>query len=279
MISVVVITHNRRKLLRHCVENVLLRTSGETGEILVWDNGSTDETSAYLESVQDSRLRAVRSPVNLGHSAYRRAVELITGDHLIMVDDDVVDAPPGWDAVLLHAFRRLSDVGFLATDLRQNEHNDVAVMRHRVRAHLYEEQTENGVRILTGPVGGWCAMTARDIYHRAGGFRVNVKETYWLWDAAYIEDIARIGYRAAILADLAVLHGAPWREAPPVAKVEFARRLRRRTRGKNQIKRALLALPAVRSANAKHAWFQPPDDEWERHITRVALGNGDRGPS
>ena len=43
-IAIVVLTHNRVELLRKCVENVLLRTSGETREIVIWDNGSTDGT-------------------------------------------------------------------------------------------------------------------------------------------------------------------------------------------------------------------------------------------
>ena len=48
-IAVVVLTHNRVHLLQKCVENVLLRTSEATREIVIWDNASPDGTPEYLE--------------------------------------------------------------------------------------------------------------------------------------------------------------------------------------------------------------------------------------
>src|SRR3954464_3169229 len=61
-IAVVVLTHNRAHLLRECVENVLLRTSDATHEIVIWDNASTDGTADFLDSLTDVRVRVVHSP-------------------------------------------------------------------------------------------------------------------------------------------------------------------------------------------------------------------------
>ena len=85
-------------LLQKCVENVLLRTSDATREIVIWDNASPDATSAYLRSLDDPRIRVVISEENIGQNAYARAFELTTAPYLIELDDDVVDAPAGWDA-------------------------------------------------------------------------------------------------------------------------------------------------------------------------------------
>ena len=60
-IAVVVLTHNRVHLLQQCVENVLLRTSAATREIVIWDNASTDGTADYLQSLVDPRIRVVAS--------------------------------------------------------------------------------------------------------------------------------------------------------------------------------------------------------------------------
>src|SRR4249920_950957 len=49
-IAIVVLTHNRVELLRKCVENVLLRTSDATREIVIWDNASPDATADYLRT-------------------------------------------------------------------------------------------------------------------------------------------------------------------------------------------------------------------------------------
>lgn len=93
-VSIVVLTHNRCHLLRQCVDNVLLRTSGRTGEIVIWNNASTDGTAAYLDTLIDSRIRVVHHPTNIGVNAYARLFPQTTGDYLIEVDDDVIDAPP-----------------------------------------------------------------------------------------------------------------------------------------------------------------------------------------
>ena len=52
------------------------------------------------------------------------------------------------------------------------------------------------MRLLEGPAGGGCAMTSRELNDRVGGFRQHAKEVFWQEDAAYIEDIKRLGLRA-----------------------------------------------------------------------------------
>ncbi len=121
----VVLTHNRLHLLRKNVENVLLRTSPETREIVIWNNASTDGTAEFLETLDDPRIRVVHSEKNIGQNAYARAFQLTTAPYMVEVDDDVVDAPAQWDATLLEAFVRLPHIGFLSADLEDDPH-DVA---------------------------------------------------------------------------------------------------------------------------------------------------------
>src|SRR5262249_13624836 len=115
-IALVVLTHNRVELLQKCVENVLMRTSPRTREIVIWNNASPDGTSEYLRSLDDPRIRVVNSEANIGQNAYARAFALTNAPYLLELDDDVVDAPEGWDAMLLDAFKRLPQIGFLAAD-------------------------------------------------------------------------------------------------------------------------------------------------------------------
>src|ERR1700740_320641 len=121
-IALVVLTHNRVNLLQKCVENVLQRTSAATREIVIWDNASTDGTSAYLKTLDDPRIRVIESKENIGQNAYARAFRLTTSPYLVELDDDVVEAPAGWDAMLLDAFKRLPEIGFLAADLEDDPH-------------------------------------------------------------------------------------------------------------------------------------------------------------
>jgi GT2 family glycosyltransferase len=258
-IAVVVLTHNRLHLLRACVENVLARTSDATEEILIWDNGSTDGTAEYLDSLADERIRVVHHPSNIGQNAYAEAFKLVRADYLVELDDDVIDAPRNWDETLFKAFRRLPGVGFLAADLVDNPHDQAAHVRHHVRPHLYTPLELNGVRLLEGPTGGGCAMTSRSVYERVGGFRQRKKDIFWLEDAAYVEDIQRLGYRAAVLADLQVTHaGGPYYAKPTPERDAYWARVATLQRRKDAVKRLLLRIPFVPQLNDRVGWFVPP---------------------
>jgi len=259
-IAIVVLTHNREHLLRKCVENVLSRASSATREIVIWDNASTDGTGDYLASVQDPRIRVIRSEKNVGQNAYSLAFAETTAPYLIEIDDDVTDAPVDWDRTLRDAFLKLPDVGFLAADLEDDPNDEASKIRHHVRPHEYRLVEEHGVRLLRGPTGGGCAMTSRELNQRAGGFRQNSKEVFWLEDAAYIDDIARLGYTAAVLADLRVHHtGGPYYSQITREKEDYWRRHWARQRRRDAVKRVLIRVPFVRGLNARHGWFVAPD--------------------
>jgi GT2 family glycosyltransferase len=260
-IAVVVLTYNRDHLIGKCVENVLLRTSDATREIVIWDNASSDGTADYLATIDDPRVKVVRSEVNIGQSGYARAFALTTAPYLIEVDDDVVDAPAGWDKMLRDAFMRLPDVGFLAADLEDDPHDGASRIRHHERAHEYTLSEEHGVRLLRGPTGGGCAITSRELNQRVGGFDVNQKEVFFLEDAAYIGKLHGIGYTAAILADLRVHHtGGPYYSSIPKEKAEYWRKYWARRRRREAVKRVLVRVPFVRRLNTRFGWFVAPPD-------------------
>jgi rhamnopyranosyl-N-acetylglucosaminyl-diphospho-decaprenol beta-1,3/1,4-galactofuranosyltransferase len=258
-IAIVVLTHNRVHLLPKCVENVLLRTSATTREIVIWNNASTDGTAAYLDSIEDPRFHIVHSETNVGQNAYADAFRLTTAPFLVELDDDVVNAPAEWDTMLLDAFVRLPEIGFLAADLEDDPHDPASQMRHHVRPHEYTLVEENGVRLLHGPAGGGCAMTSRELNERVGGFRQDKKKVFWLEDQAYIQDIIRFGYGAAVLADLKVHHtGGPHYTVESVEKDEYWAEYYKRRARRLAVKKIVFRLPFFRRLNARFAWFEAP---------------------
>jgi GT2 family glycosyltransferase len=258
-IAVVVLTHNRVDLLQKCVDNVLLRTSDATREIVIWDNASPDGTEAYLRSLADPRFRVVINEENIGQNAYARAFGLTTAPYLIELDDDIVNAPAGWDETMLDAFKRLPDIGFLAADLEDDPHDLASRHRHHIRPHEYTLVEEHGVRLLHGPAGGGCAITSRELNERVGGFRQDDKQVFWLEDQAYIADLEQIGFRAAVLADLRVHHtGGPHYTKTPKEKAEYWKRWERRVARRTAVKRVLVHVPLMRRLNARFGWFVAP---------------------
>jgi GT2 family glycosyltransferase len=258
-IAVIVLTHNRVHLLRQCVENVITATSPATTEIVIWNNGSTDGTRDYLDTIDDPRITVVQNETNVGQNAYARAFGATTANHLVELDDDVVNAPRHWDLMLLEAFRKLPKIGFLAADLEDDPHDVATHWRYRLRPHEYTPAEENGVRLLYGPTGGACAITSRELYDRVGGFRQHKKFIFWQEEAAYINDIQSLGYRAAVLADLKVHHtGGEYYGVNNAEKERFWAFYWKKQARRAAIKRLVFRVPFFRRLNARFDWFVAP---------------------
>jgi GT2 family glycosyltransferase len=271
VIAVVVITHDRLHLLEKCVENVLRRTSLHTREIVIWNNASQDGTQAYLDTLADPRIRIVHHPENIGTNAYARAFRLTTAAYLVEMDDDIIDAPQGWDERMLNAFRRIPRMGYLSANLVDDPNDSAAqyVKYLREERNAYTRREVDGIRILEGPTGGGCTMTSRDLYDRVGGFREHKSLVFWHEDAAYVRAIHRLGYRSAVLEDLRVWHaGSPYYSGASRAKLEFHEHQARVTARKDFVKRIILRLPFATALNDRYQWFEPPHryvpPQWEQ---------------
>ena len=93
--TIVVTTYNRCRLLRSCLDALLVQESVPGGhEIVVVDDGSRDGTADLLRSLA-GRVHALHQP-NRGWAAARnRGAQAGHSDLLIFLDDDCL-APPGW---------------------------------------------------------------------------------------------------------------------------------------------------------------------------------------
>ena len=110
-LSVAICTRNRSvrlaRLLRSLEEARPDSTFGKV-EVLVVDNGSTDDTRARVASFPEVRyVHEPRAGLNFGRNA---AIEAATGDLLAYLDDDVV-VDRAWLAGLAEAWRSRPDAG------------------------------------------------------------------------------------------------------------------------------------------------------------------------
>jgi glycosyltransferase involved in cell wall biosynthesis len=86
-ISVVIPSYNHRYYIEKAVESVLNQSECNL-ELIVVDDGSTDDSLSYLRQIKDSRLILVEQ-VNAGaHSAINRGLELAKGEYLAILNSD-----------------------------------------------------------------------------------------------------------------------------------------------------------------------------------------------
>jgi glycosyltransferase involved in cell wall biosynthesis len=86
-IATVIATRNRVTRLGHAVDSVLSQAYGNL-ELLIVDDGSTDGTARYLESLEDPRIRTFRTTGTGCTAARNVALEAAQGDVVTYLDDD-----------------------------------------------------------------------------------------------------------------------------------------------------------------------------------------------
>ncbi len=92
-VSVIMATYNGSAHLRKAVGCLLAQTLRDI-EIIIVDDGSTDDTPAILAAFDDARLRIVRNPANLGVVKSRNiAFAMARGIYVAMQDHDDLSLP------------------------------------------------------------------------------------------------------------------------------------------------------------------------------------------
>ncbi|KAF1699817.1 glycosyltransferase [Pseudoxanthomonas suwonensis] len=120
-VSIIVPTRNQFALLQRCIEGVLEKTAYTNYEILIVDNGSTDEDACrWLEGIEamgSMQLRVLRHPGPFDYPAMvNMAAGHARGDYLLLLDNDTAILREDWlDALLNHAQR--PEVGVVGAKL------------------------------------------------------------------------------------------------------------------------------------------------------------------
>ena len=96
MLSVALCTYNGSRYIRKQIESILQQTM-PVDEIVVCDDGSTDDTLTIIESYQTAtatKLRIYRNEYNIGVSAnFHKAINLCNGDYIFLSDQDDIWLP------------------------------------------------------------------------------------------------------------------------------------------------------------------------------------------
>jgi glycosyltransferase involved in cell wall biosynthesis len=92
-VSVIIPTYNRADIIRDALESVLAQ-SYQDFEILVVDDGSSDNTGEVVASVGSNKIRFMRSERNCGCSAaYNRGISEAAGNLIAFLDSDDIWEP------------------------------------------------------------------------------------------------------------------------------------------------------------------------------------------
>lgn len=188
-LSVVIPTLNRASLLAQTIERIEAQTlPQEAYEVVVVDNGSTDETPAVLEAKCRSypNIRRGFQPKPGAAPTRNAGLNLATGDLILFIDDDILAAPDMIENHLKEHDRR-SNVSVIGAVISPWDDRTEPFLRYLRDRGIFNPYTiDNGPMDFsyyhTGNVS-----TPRNTLVRVGGFN----EDFFVYG---MEDI-ELGYR------------------------------------------------------------------------------------
>lgn len=186
--SVVVVTYNRRELLRRCLA-ALTQQVYPAYEVITVDDGSGDDSAAMVRA-QFPEVRCLRQPVNRGEPAARNAgVAVARGDLIAFTDDDCI-APPDWLRRHAAHYRdlRIAAAGGPQVYRVPSFYDRFDTVQYGVRYEQLEtvEHLVGYQHLLTGNLS-----VRRDVLERLGGFDERFVVSC---DADLVRRLSRAGY-------------------------------------------------------------------------------------
>jgi GT2 family glycosyltransferase len=216
-VSVLVPAFNEGEVIGRTVRSVLAQQYPSL-ELLIIDDGSTDETSARAtEASTDPRLRVLRQPNGGKAAALNHGIAQARGDVIVVIDADTLLDP---DA-LVHLVRPLADarVGAVAGNAKVGNRVNL-VTRWQAIEYVTSQNldrrafvTLNCITVVPGAIGAW----RRSAIQAVGGFQRDTMAE----DQDLTLTLLRHGHRIA-LADRAIART----EAPETLRALFKQRFR-----------------------------------------------------
>ena len=108
--SIIIVTHNQLPYTQQCIDSLRMRTD-EPYELILVDNGSTDGTPDYLNTLADARV--ILNTENRGFpAAVNQGMEVASGENILLLNNDTL-LTTGWLNRLLARLHSAPDIGIV----------------------------------------------------------------------------------------------------------------------------------------------------------------------
>jgi len=224
-LSIVIATYNARDLLVDCLQSIYQNPPGESYEIIVIDDASTDGTSEIVRA-RFSEVRLFRNEINSHYaSSNNRAFRLARGRYLYLLNNDTIVLPQALDRMLAFlsehpeagavGSRLLNEDGTIQWSVKSLPNVGSALFGARSiitrlfpdnpysRKHLLHLRRDMTTPFVAGYVSSASVMIPREVVDKVGDLD---KRLSYHVDADYCKRIADVGYKSYYLPTATIVH-------------------------------------------------------------------------
>ncbi|OHB72331.1 MAG: hypothetical protein A2W23_05450 [Planctomycetes bacterium RBG_16_43_13] len=235
-VSIIIVTLNGGRMLLDCVDSVFASTKGATLEVIVVDNGSTDNSIDELAK-RYPEIKLIRNGGNLGFAtAVNMGIDVSAGRYICLLNNDTKVKDGAFER-LVKFLDSKPDCGIAAPQLlnddnsKQNSYDNIptiatALLNKSLLRFLFphkypskRQETETPIEVET--VIGACMMVKREVINKIGkldeDYFIFLEETDWCLRAR------RAGWKIFFVPQAEVYHlqGQTKRRHLARAKVEY----------------------------------------------------------
>lgn len=177
MVSVIIPTYNREKVIARAVQSVLRQTY-EYYEILIIDDASTDSTQKVVEQMADDRIRYIRLEENRG-AAHARNVGIRESryDYIAFLDSDDEWLPAKLEVQMRRMLESPKEVGFIYCRMgggQCEEDENFVCPPWELPAHMLEGDMF-GRLLIHNVIGMPTILVRRKCLEQSGGFKESIQ--------------------------------------------------------------------------------------------------------
>ncbi len=179
LVSVIIPTHNRATLLAEAIDSVLQQTFSDF-ELIIVDDGSTDNTPQVVAAYDDPRIVYIRQDGQERGAARNRGVAAAQGEFITFLDDDDWFLPHKL-AVQVPYLQANPEVGMVISGWDRVTEDGAVVRAERPWLHHPEPVLRNWLFAAMCHVAAM--LMRRSWFERVGGFNQEIisgEDTY-LW--------------------------------------------------------------------------------------------------
>ena len=194
LVSIIIPTRDRIEILKNCIDSIIEKTNYKNYEILVIDNGSTEEKSLeYFKQIEESNnIKVIRvdEPFNYSH-LNNVGVENAKGEYIVLLNNDIEIISKNWLEVML-GYAMQEHIGAVGPKLLfangKIQHAGVVLgvgVGHIANHAFYLEDSRAVApagRLIVpynySAVTGACIMVSKEKYQQVGGLEEKLAVNY-----------------------------------------------------------------------------------------------------